>query len=261
MSWVTDVKDILEKLKFAEIVDEGQVGIHLRKGKVVSHEKRYFGDELEEIVKEEKKVIADCGGISRFINPIYNSPKLPAGYGRKLFLDLPRHPKRYIKDKNLSPGFYWCIPFVDSIYTDHNQERRIVSKSDDMPVVPIQDGGNVAIGFMMVQKISDYYTAYTCGDDYEDLLRGQASSIIAKLASGKTKNEWTNSELYSYISHHALEKLQAYTAVKWGVSVSELALTQVIINPTLLVGYGMNAAQPGSYVGGTVGVNNTPISR
>lgn len=260
MSWVTDVKEILEKLKFAEIVDEGQVGIHLRNGKVVYHEKRYFGKELEEIVREEKKVIEDNGGISHFLNPFYKKPQLPPGYGRKIFLDLPRHPKRYIKDKNLSPGFYGCIPFVDSIYTDHNQERRIVSKSEDMPVVPIADGGNVAIGFMMVQKISDYYTAYTCGDDYEELLRGQASAIIAKLASGKTKQEWTDSELYGRISNQALKKLQDIS-YKWGVFVSELALTQVIINPTLLVGYGMNAAQPSSYVGGASGLSNSSASR
>lgn len=259
MSWVTDIKDILEKLKFAEIVDEGQVGIHLRKGKTVYHEKRYFGKELEEIVQEERNVINSNGGrINFLISP--RQVKLPSGYGRKWASRLPRHPKRYIKDKNLSPGFYWCIPFIDSIYTDHNQERRIISKAEDMPVVPIVDGGNVALGFMMVQKISDYYIAYTCGDDYEDLLRGQASKIIAKLASGKTKKEWTNPSLYGEIADTALEKLQAYTAMKWGVSVSELALTQIMINPALLIGYGMNA-QTSSYIGGTVGPSNTPINR
>jgi regulator of protease activity HflC (stomatin/prohibitin superfamily) len=261
MSWVTDIRDILEKLKFAEIVDEGQVGIHLRKGKAVLHEKRYFGAELEEIIAEEKKVIADCGGISHFLNPIYNAPTFPEGYGRRKFLGLPRHPKRYIKDKNLSPGFYWCIPFVDSIYTDHNQERRIVSKIEDMVILPMADNGNVAFGFVMIQKIADYYGAYTKGDDYEDLLRGKASTISKKFAGGYTQNQWRDPQVHASIADNTLRELNSFTKERWGVEVAEFSLNPVICNPLILINYSSNPNQTGSYVGGQAGLSLPQINK
>jgi regulator of protease activity HflC (stomatin/prohibitin superfamily) len=256
MSWITDLGDFLKNFRAFEIVDEGQVGLHLRKGVVLKREIKYRGEALKDILTEERKIAEECGGNKKFIIPFKKAPKMPEGYGRKFTTGLPRHPKRYLKDVNLHPGFYMCIPVIDSIYTDHNQERRIVSKAEDMPIVPISDGGNIALGFVMRQKISDYYTAYTCGDDYEDLLRGDASSIISKLASGKTKAEWSKANLYKDISTMALEKLNEHTHERWGVSVSSLSLTQIIINPTIIVGYGLGPQQTSSYVGGSLGSSN-----
>jgi hypothetical protein len=260
MSWVTDISDIVKNFRFYDTVDEGQVGLNLRLGVAKSRCMQYKGDELREILDAEKEVVKNAGGKLRFVFPFSKIPNMPEGYGRSFWTGLPKHPKRYVKDVNLQPGFYWLIPVVDSIYMDHNQERRIVSKAEDMAIVPTTDGDNVAVGFIMFQKIEDYYTAYTRGDDYEDLLRGEASSILAKLASGRSTQDWTNPENYKDIADHALEKLKDYTTKRWGVGVSKFALTQIMINPNIIVGYGISPQATPAAVG-TIGVGAPVVPR
>lgn len=246
MGWVQEIKDILEKLKFAEIIDEGQVGIYLHNGEVIPRKIKWKRKDLEEIASEEKQVIKDAGGYSSFM-PFLKRPKLPEGYGFSKLTGLPVHPKRYKTDKDLAPGLYFLWPLIDSIYADHNQERAIFSKPENMVIVPTTDKMNIGLGYVMIQKIEDYYRAYSKGDDYEDLLRVQASSIVAKLSSGKSSQEWLAPQLYKEIADSTLEKLRKFTNNRWGIGVSEFALTPIILNPNLIITSNVNQ-QNGIYL-------------
>jgi hypothetical protein len=236
---IQEIREVLERAKFCEIIDEGQVGIYLHMGVAVPRRVRLSGKELEDVVEEEKKVIQDCGGYKAFL-PFRKSPQLPEGYGISKISGLPMHPKRYRTDKDLKPGFYLLWPLIDSIYTDHNQERAIFSKPDNMVIVPTSDNANVAIGFVMVQKIEDYYRAYSRGDDYEDLLRAQASSIVAKLSAGKSSQDWIKGDTYRDVAHQTLEKLRKFTNNRWGIGVSEFALNPIILNPNIVITSNIN---------------------
>ena len=253
MSIISEIGSFLKYFQLYEIIDEGQIGINFRFGVARARHKRYRGQELEQIIKEEREVLANLGGPRKFLSPFETIPELPEGYGRKFLTGFPKHPKRYEKDVNLQPGFYALIPLVDALYADHNQERRIASKAEDMVIVPTTDGAKVALGFILNAKIVDYYKAYTCGDDYEELLRGQASAVLAKLASGKTTKDWEYPNNYKDIADHTLIKLQKIALESWGVSVSKFALTQIVTDPVVMVGYGLSPATS-SYAGASIGL-------
>lgn len=246
MGLIQEIRELLEKIKFCEIVDEGQVGLYLHNGVVTPRRIRYPKDKLAEIVAKEEKAIQECGGYKHFI-PLRKPPILPEGFRRSWVTGLPKHEDRYKTEKDLSAGFYFLWPLVDSLYTDHNQERALFSKPENMVIVPTSDRMNVCLGYVMTLKIANYNRAYTKGDDYEDLLRAEASSIVAKLSVGKSSENWTVPEVYKGLADETLSKLNKFTNNKWGVSVEKFALTPIILNPNILVVFG-SGQQSGVYV-------------
>lgn len=242
MGTVLEIAEILSKFKVFDTVDDGQVGLYFHFGRVTPRRKRWSKKVLEELAQEERRVSQELGHYSRFFSRD-KRPKLPEGF-RYDWRGLPKSLKRDEKDTDLLPGFYWLWPVFDSLYTDHNQERTILSKPENMVIVPTNEGGNVAMGYVIIQKIADYERAYTKGDDYEDLLRGMASTLVAKKAGGKSVKEWADPLLYKEIADETLKRLNTFTNNRWGISVEEFSINPVILNPNIHILYGGSQQSP-----------------
>jgi len=159
MAIVDAVVDFFRSLKFYDIVDVAEIGLHFRRGNFVEHEirnpsKNIPPEKLEAIIANEeavrKAVLPESASIP-FDPPL--KPPLPKGY-------------RWVKDKvlsderfdvNLRAGGYWTIPLIDIVRTQLVHVERLYTPTKTFLTT---DFYNVSIQFCIECELLNYAMAY-----------------------------------------------------------------------------------------------------
>lgn len=226
MAWIQEIADIIGKLSFYEIVYEYQQGLYFRNGTAIEKRIKWDDEDLEEIIAEEKKVINDNRGRFRIMYDYLsrrNKVKFPEGYKRNI-LGLPRHAKRYDKDKVLRAGFYWNIPIIDVIVVDSQQEK--ILNLGNISVLTIDDEPKrVTVSCNIRYELMDFYRAFTAVHDYEDSLIDHSLSILAKYSRGKTYKEWADTQVVEKLEDDVRKELRKLVTEDWGLKIHEVYVT------------------------------------
>lgn len=226
MGFIKEIFDEIRKLSFFAIVYEYEQGLYFRKGIVIDKRIKWRGEELENIIKEEKKVIADNVGYLALIRSHFfgkKKPVFPEGYKRSI-IGLPKHPKRFKKKKVLEAGFYFNIPIIDEIVTRYQQEKVLNLGNISVPTTD-EDSKNVTVSCNIRYELLDLYRAYTAVYDYEATLKDYTIAMLAKHSRGKKYDEWKNPNTVEKLEEIIREDLKKRATDKWGLKIHEVYIT------------------------------------
>ena len=230
MGWVQEIFDGLGKIFMYEKVYQYQRGIFLRNGKIIKKRKKLSGEDLEEVVEAERKVIEENRGMLRLMFPnllaFNKKPKFPEGYRRSLVTGLPRHPNRYQMDRVIYPGGYLRIPFLDDIIKESVQERILNVESVDALTVD-EKPENIYVSCNVRYEIRDVYRACIAVHDYEKSLKDHTLSILAMYVRGKKLNEWKDKEVITKLQEDVEIELRKIVSKKWGIDIHQVYVTNV----------------------------------
>jgi len=237
MGWVSELAEIVNQLKFFEIIDEYQSGLYFRKGTVIKRSIKLSEEEKRNIKAEEKELIKKLGWNS-FLP--FRKPKLPEGYRRSKILGLPLHPKRYEKSKTLRPGFYFHFPILEYIAMENIKPKVLDLDNVSVPVknngTYLDSGsiltkrdtnkdGRILLSCNILYRVLDVYKAVTQVDEYEKSLKTYAISLLAKHARGKNSDELRDKEKIEELERKVIDELRDTATAKWGLKIHELHIT------------------------------------
>src|SRR3989344_990616 len=233
MGFVSELADLAKKLNCVRVVNEWEQGLYVHFGRI--RERRIPDEsikprELEEIVKEEQKVIEELGGEDSY-KPFLR-PKLPQGYYQDFVSGRPLHPKRF--SRILPPGMHFYLPFIDQIIVDSMQERVLNLKTILVPVSG--ESGSTETRLLSANiryKVDDLYLAVTAVHDYEESLKDHALSILAKQSmclpaafwtEGRSEEEGESKNLRK-LSKEVAKELEKVVKKRWGLDILEVYIT------------------------------------
>lgn len=229
MGWVQEIIDLFGKLIFYEIVHEYEQGLYLRNGRVIDKKVRLHGQELEEIITEERKVAGENGGrfilaARQFIGPEIIYPN----DWKKSFLGFPKHPKRKKKDKVLRTGVYFHIPLIERIHVDSQQEK--VLNLGNICVPTIEDESKVVLVSCNIRyQLLRLDKAYTAVHDYEASLKDYTLAILAKHSRGKKYSDWKNHDFIEGLEEEVKKELRELVTDKWGLKIHDVYVTDNVV--------------------------------
>jgi len=207
------------RLKFYEIVEQFQQGLHFRNGLVIKRRIRWNGKELERIIKEEGEETAKHKKIKFYI-PFYKT-KLPDGWGRKFFSGLPKHPKRYDKDEDLQGGIYLFFPIFEYIV-----KRDVQRKPVDLGKISMRlsDKSEVTFGAFVDYSILSLYKAAVVVQDYDLQIKSYGRKVIYDLGKKMTSDDWADSKKIGEMEKEAVKELRKIVTDDWGLKIHEIMI-------------------------------------
>jgi len=226
MGWISEIFDQVGKLSFFTIVNEYEQGLYFRKGVAIERPVKFHGEALEEILNEEKKIIKNNGGYISLMRAHFfekKKPVFPEEYKKDIF-GLPKHSKRFKKDKVLQAGFYFNIPIIDKIITDFQQEKVLNLGNINVPTID-EDSKGVIVSCNIRYELLNFYKAYTSVFDYEASLKDYTLAILAKNSRGKTYSEWKDKDKIKDIEEKIEEDLRGLVTNKWGLKIHKIYIT------------------------------------
>jgi hypothetical protein len=223
MGFVQELRELLKEYKFWCIVYEYDQALFVRCGEAKEKRVRWNGKDLEEIVAEEKKAVKDAGGYLPFIFP-FSRPKMPEGYKRSFITGIPKHPRRYEKDKILKPGMYFYFPFTDDILRE--PAKQTVMNGGNISVPTKEDNSKtVTISCNIRYEIMDLYRAWAEVKDYEKSLYDISLSILSECSRGKKYEDWKNPEFVDETEKKIIQELRKTVTEQWGLKIHKVYIT------------------------------------
>ncbi|VVB77600.1 Stomatin [uncultured archaeon] len=227
MGWVQEIADVLGRLSFFDIIYEYQQGLYFRNGTAIEKRIKWGGEELEEIVAEEKKVIEDNGGKLKLIKDYYSgvdNMKLPKGWKKHRITGLPRHEKRYEKDKILRPGLYFNIPLYDAIVI-HNKKQKVLNLGNISILTTDSEPKRLTVSCNIRYELMDLYRAFTEVDNYEKSLVDYGLSILAMHSRGRRYKEWADTNIVKEVEELVRDDLRNIATRDWGLKIHQVYVT------------------------------------
>lgn len=227
MGWVKEIIDLLEQLRFHNIVHEYQQALYFRAGTVIERKVKWGNNpsdkkKLEEIIAEEKEVIKSAGGESHFI---FERPQIPEGFYRSRITGLPVSKKRF--DKILRAGWYFKLPILDNIVIDDVQESILNLGDIQVPTneTDIKDSKVVLLSCNLRYEVRNFYKSYTAVNDYKASLKDHTMSILAKHSRGKSYADWINLSKITELETEVIKELRKIVTDKWGLQIHNVYIT------------------------------------
>jgi hypothetical protein len=224
MGVVQDITDLVARLGFLKQINEYELGLYFRNGKVIPRPTHLTPEAKEQEVSDlEHKTTEAMGGLWKCIT---RQTPVPDGYVRSTILGKPIHRDR-IK-KNMGYGTYFHWPVYDKIVTDYKQERVLNLARIGLPT----SSGNpthVVVSVNVRYELRDFYKAYTEVHDYEKSITSHALSALSRCVRDKPAEYWRTAGVINTLEDDAAKELRKVASQRWGLDILEVSVTELYL--------------------------------